>query len=383
LLLSFHFFLKEKITMKRTALAARRSGPFGRTFVAVAFLAPVLAGAQYSQHNLVSDGFVAADHVDPLLINPWGMSFSPTSPFWVADQGTSVATLYTSAGASVPLVPGVASSPTGTVFNGTSDFQVSNGTNSAASLFLFAGLDGNISGWNPGVSPNAVVGVSEAVSGAAYTGLAIQTGAAGNRLYAADFSRGAIDMFNGTFGYMGSFSDTTVDAGYSPFNVQSIGSNLFVEYAKVGADGRDQAGIGLGFVDEFDADGHLVKRIASHGALNAPWGVTLAPSNFGTFSNDLLVGNFGDGEIHAFDPNTGAFLGTLDDASGNPIVNSGLWSLHFGNGANGANANSLYFTAGLNGEHDGLFGRIDIVPEPATFGAFAIGLIALLKRKRK
>jgi uncharacterized protein (TIGR03118 family) len=344
----------------------------------------MLAAAQYSQHNLVSDGFVSADQTDSQLVNPWGISFSSSSFFWIADNHSAASTLYDGSGNKQSLVVTTPDDPTGTVFNGSSDFQISNGTASAAALFLFAHEGGTISAWSPTVTGTSTTVVADlSGSGAVYTGLAIQTGGAANRLYAANFGRGTVDMFDNAFHYIGSFTDATVDQGYAPFNVQSIGSNLFVEYAEVGPDGDEVAGAGLGFVDEFDSDGHLVRRIASHGALNAPWGVAMAPAGWGQFGGDLLVGNFGDGTINAFDPNTGTKMGTLSDIDGNPIVNDGLWGLAFGNGAHGTSTNSLYFTAGVGDEEHGLFGRIDAVPEPATLAVLGLGLAAALRRRKR
>lgn len=355
-----------------------------RALAVAAFFLPVLAAAQYSQHNLVSDGFVTADHTDLSLINPWGMAFSATSPIWTANNGTSTSTLYDGNGVKQALTVTTLNAPTGTVFNSSSDFSVTNGSASGAARFLFADEGGHISGWSSGVSATtALMAVDHSGSGASYKGLAIQTGGTGSRLYAANFARGAVDMFDGSFNYIGSFTDTTVDAGFSPFNVQSIGGNLFVTYAQLGADGDEVAGAGLGFVDEVDRDGHLIKRIASHGALNAPWGLALAPSNFGLFSNDLLVGNFGDGTINAFDPVTGAQVGTLSDVNKTQIAIDGLWGLSFGNGAANSSSNSLYFTAGPGGEQHGLFGRLDVVPEPTSLAALAAGFAVLLKRRRR
>lgn len=308
------------------------------------------------------------------------MAFSSTSFFWVANQGSSNSTLYNGSGVKQSLVVDTPFGPTGTVFNGSSDFVVSNGTASGPARFLFAHLGGVISAWNPTVDgTHALTVVDQSSSGAVFTGMAIQ----GDRLFAANFSRGAIDMYGANFNYLGSSTDTTVDPGYSPFNVQAIGSSLYVQYAKVAPNGEEEAGAGLGFVDEFDRDGHLVRRFASHGVLDAPWGVALAPSNFGQFSNALLIGNFGDGRINAFDQATGSFLGTISDASGNPIENEGLWGIAFGNGGNAGNTNSLYFNAGIGDEEHGLFGRIDAVPEPATFAVLGLGALAVLRRRRK
>ncbi len=330
--------------------------PFARIILGIVTLTSGLAGASigYVQTNLTSDVPGLAANLDTHLKNPWGMSFSLTSPFWVSDQGADVSTLYNGAGVpqalvvATPPVPGPG--PTGQVFAGGMGFTMSSG---APAVFIFSTLAGTIDAWNSGT--NAVTQFT-APDGAVYTGLAL----AGNLLYAADTRNGKIDVFNNTFQkttVSGSFTDPGVSAGFTPYNIQNVSGRLYVEYAKRNASG--------GFVGVFDVNGNLLQHISdSH--LNAPWGVTLAPSGFGKFGNDLLVGNFGDGKINVFDPGTGAFLGTVSDAKGNPLVNSGLWSLAFRGAGSGLDPNTLYFTAGINGELDGLFGAIQAIPESVT-----------------
>ena len=315
------------------------------------------AGASigYVQTNLTSDINGIAANFDPNLKNPWGVSFSNTSPFWVSDQATDVSTLYNAAGAPLALVvstpPSPGPGPTGQVFVGGMGFTLANGTGSA--IFVFSTLAGTIDAWNGGTS---AITQFAATDGAIYTGLAL----AGNNLYAADTRNGRIDVFDNTFHpttVTGNFVDPSVPAGFTPYNIQNINGNLYVEYAKFMAPG--------GYVGVFNANGVFQMHI-SDPHLNAPWGVALAPASFGKFGGDLLVGNFGDGTINAFDPGTGTYLGTVSDAKGNPLVNSGLWALDFRSATSGFDPNTLFFTAGINNQADGIFGTIQAIPETAT-----------------
>lgn len=352
---------------------------------------PAHAASFYVQHNLVTDdqsalarrGFAPADFVDPNLVNPWGVSFSATGPFWVSNNGTGTSTLYNSAGqpqtlvVTIPAPGGGTSKPTGQVFNGTSDFTLSTSPSGPA-RFLFATEDGTIAGWNGNAGTTAITMVDNSGSDAIYKGLALGSVGSNNFLYAANFHAGTVDVFNKNFTLTSTFTDSDLAlAGYAPFNIQNINGNLYVAYAEQDANREDEvAGAGLGYVDEFDTSGNLVRRIASGGTLNAPWGIALAPADFGEFSNDLLVGNFGDGHISAFDPNSGAFLGQLEDSPGNPIAIEGLWALIFGNGVNGGARDKLYFTAGIDDEAHGLFGFL-AVPEPGTVLLLSAGLPAV------
>ena len=328
----------------------------------------------YIQTNLVSDGAVTANTIDPDLKNPWGISFGPTTPFWIADNGTSLSTLYNGLGVKQGLVvsmPTTGGDPTGTVFNGTS-------ANFMGDRFLFATESGTINGWQGGTS--ALIRASP--PGAVFKGLAID----GDRIYATDFVNGIVDVFNSSYTEIsvpGKFLDPSLPSGYAPFGIQDIGGKIYVAFAKQGG-GIDEAdGPGFGYVDVFDRDGNLLQRLVSGGALNAPWGLALAPVGFGDLGGLLLVGNFGDGMINAYDPGTGAFVDSLRDSAGNPIVIDGLWGLDFGNGGTGFSSNKLYFTAGLNDENDGLFGSLEAVPEPATvlLVAAGFGLIALFRKR--
>jgi uncharacterized protein (TIGR03118 family) len=349
---------------------------------AVLSLAPqAMCDDVFSQTNLISDIPGLALTTDANLINPWGIAATATSPYWVSDQAEGVATLYNGLGtpsALVVTIPagGPPSGPTGVVSVpvNVSGFDVP-GT-STTSHFVFATLSGTITAWSSG---NTAV-TAAAVPGAVFTGLLLANNGTGNFLYAADFAiGGTIKVFDSNFSPIslpGSFTDPNLPAGYAPYNVQNVSGNLYVEYAKLGTKGA-QVGAGFGYVDVFDTNGNFIKRLVSNGPLNAPWGVALAPAGFDGFGNDVLIGNFGDGEINAFDPLTGNFIGTIDDAQGDPLLNPGLWSLQFGNGNAGSTPNTLFFSAGINNEKDGLFGSIQADPEPSTLVLLTGGLLCL------
>ena len=330
--------------------------------------------SSYSVHNLVSDGGVPADHTDPDLVNPWGLVFNPTAFVWVANAETGVATLYNGAGVkqslvvTVPTPQGGAppSHPTGIVFSGGSDFVVANGGVTGPSRFIFATEDGTISGWAPNVdATHAILKVDNSARGAIYKGLALAGNGNSHLLYATDFHHARIDVFDASFNAVtapGGFRDPRIPRGYSPFGIQNILGNLYVTYAKQDEDKADDvAGPGFGFVNVFDANGTLLRRLVRRGVLNAPWGLALAPADFGHFSNRLLVGNFGDGRVSAFDLRTGEFQGQLRRANRRAIKIDGLWALVFGNGVAGQPTSTLFFTAGPDDEQHGLYGRIDAV----------------------
>jgi uncharacterized protein (TIGR03118 family) len=344
-----------------------------------------IAHSAYQQTNLVSDIPGLALHTDPNLRNSWGTSTGPGLPIWVSDNATGVATLYDGQGnpqpgpgvhqlvVTIPAAPsggpGAAGTPDGTVFNPTPDgFAVSKNGVSAPARFLFATEDGTIAGWNPAVDPtHAVIAVDRSTvtdqagdHGAVYKGLALVSTPAGKFLYATNFRFGTIEVFDSSFHQVNSFTDPTVPPGFAPFGIHNIGGNLYVTFAKQDAAKHDDdAGPGNGFVDVFAPNGNLLQRLASQDRLNSPWAVALAPATFGAFGGDILVGNFGDGRINAFNPTTGQFLGQLRNHGG-PITISGLWGLRFPAGSLNVTPNALYFTAGINDEADGLLG--DIVP---------------------
>jgi uncharacterized protein (TIGR03118 family) len=342
---------------------------------------PIIApGSAYRVTTLISDIPGIAPVLDPLLVNPWGMAASSSSPFWIANNATSTTQLVRGdvSGAPVVLNPSPQTVnipgglPTGVVRNSTSDFQITppGGGTPAAASFIFASETGNIVAWNGSSGTTAQNVVS--MPGHTYKGLAIGSNSGGNRLYAADFANNHIDVFDGTFTsttVTGGFVDATIPAGYAPFNIQNLGGSLYVTYAKVGTGGDDEPGVGNGFVRKFNTDGVRDTGFAiNNGALNSPWGATIAPASFGIFGNALLIGNFGEGNpsIHAYNPTTGAFLGTLQDESGNGIEIDELWALQFGNGGSGGDANTLYFTAGTSEEEHGLFGKLNPTTAQAT-----------------
>jgi uncharacterized protein (TIGR03118 family) len=336
-----------------TASGGGRGGPRARGF---------------EQRNLISDIAGVARITDRNLVNPWGMAAGPTTPLWVADNGSDVSTLYRGAvdgsiPAIVPLVVGIpGGAPTGVVFNPTSGFVVHNGPASAPANFIFDSEAGLVTAWSQRVPPPTQAQTVATTPGAIYKGLAIATTRKhGTLLYAADFHGAKIDVFDDHFAPVtlpGAFVDRGLPAGYGPFNVQELAGRLYVSYAKQDANAEDEvAGAGLGFVDVYSTRGHLLKRLVSQGALNAPWGLVLAPHRFGGFGGDLLVGNFGDGKIHAYDPRSGRFEGELSNTDGNPIQIDGLWALRFGNGTFGT-PDRLLFTAGIGDEGHGLLGEI-------------------------
>jgi len=341
-----------------------------------------IAAAQATEFRvikLVSDTGGAA-HSDANLINPWGLASSPSSPFWVANNGTGTSTLYDTTGTPQPLVVTVnpsGAAPTGLVFNGnTADFHVTDGGKTGAAVFIFAGEDGTISGWAPSVATDhTIVAVPNATREVIYKGLAIGSSAGAQFLYATDFHNGMVEQFDSGFNPVRSFTDPTVAAGYAPFGTRVLGGHLFVTYALQDADGEDDvAGAGNGYVDEFNLDGTFVRQLVSQGGeVNSPWGLDIAPSSFGEFAGDLLVGNFGDGTISAFDLTTGMFDGRLLGTDGNPIVLGDLWALLNGNGGRGGDRDKVYFTAGVSDEAHGLFGALAPVPEPGSWALMLCG----------
>ena len=337
-------------------------------FVACALLPGVAqagGATRYRQTNLVSNIPGLARLTDPNLVNPWGMAAGPKTPLWVADNGADVATLYQDAVSALPLVVSIPDgAPTGQVFNPTNGFVVKSGTSSGPAMFIFASENGDITGWNKNVPPPAPSTQAQPAvhtPNAVYKGLAMASSGGKTYLYATDFHDNRIDVFDSNFApatLSGNFTDPGLPAGFAPFGIQAFGNRLYVSYAMQDADAHDDVrGAGNGFVDVFTSSGHMVKRLITRGALNSPWGMVIAPRGFGSLSRDLLVGNFGNGLINAYDPSTGSFRGTLLGPGRQPIRNDGLWGLRFGNGVTGS-PRTLLFTAGIDDESDGLFGEI-------------------------
>jgi len=320
---------------------------------------------------LVSDGVVPAAHIDANLKNPWGVAFNPKGFVWVADNGTNVATLYDGNGLPQSLVVTIpdgkngSASPTGIVFNGTQSFTVSENGKSGVAAFIFAGEGGTITAWAPAVGPtNAFVMYDDGTGGAVYKGLALVAMNGNNFLYATDFHNNKIDVFDTNFTKVampGAFTDPAMPVGFAPFGIQAIGSNLFVTYAMQDAVKHDDvAGAGLGMLDVYDTAGNLKRRFATGGSLNAPWGIAQAPGNFGSMSGAILIGNFGNGTINAFNASSGQSMGPLTGPNGSPIVEHGVWGIAFGNDLSNQPSNTLFFAAGPNDEADGVYGRIDL-----------------------
>ena len=404
---------------------------FGALALVVLFSGATLqsARAQYAQTNLASSIPGLANFLDPQLVNPTGMAFTLTSPIWIANQDAGSASLHQGNGNGVLGLPfiTVTGSPTGAVSNPNSSsgnnpaFFVTDGTHTAPSIFLFATTSGQIQGWSPSVGPQppnfnqgTETGFTSPTAGAMYTGLAVatslnQANLPAPLLYATDFHNATINAINGSFTSAtlpGNFTDPNLPAGYAPFNIANLNGKLFVSYAQQNTGATSEVpGVGNGLIDVFNLDGTLNGRLVSNGGLlNEPWGMAIAPSTFGQFAGDLLVGNHGDGTIDAFDPITGTLLGELKDAQGNPIINVNLWALAFDSGAPGSgfDPNGLFFTStptdiiDFNGqifdETAGLFGELSpttasATPLPAALPLFGSGLGAMgllgWRRKRK
>jgi uncharacterized protein (TIGR03118 family) len=357
--------------------------PLSFLVIAVALAATPIAShaVQVSVDNLVTDDPAAnaAQITDAGLVNAWGISYSPTSPFWVSSNGGASSMLYhvdpaTQATTKVALtvaIPG-AGNVTGQVFNAGGAGQFN------GNAFLFVSEDGTVSGWRGSLGTTAE---PLAAANGIFKGAAFASVGGNSYLYTADFGRGSIDVFKGNVGaanLTGSFTDSALPSGYVPFNVQTLAGSLFVTYARRDGSSTDEtAGAGFGFVDRYDLQGNLIGRVASGGVLDAPWGLAIAPASFGTLAGSLLVGNFGDGHINAYDLATDSFIGQLKGADGKAIDIDGLWALSVGNDGGAGSSQSLYFTAGPGDESHGVFGVMQVVPEPKGVAMLAAGLLLL------
>jgi uncharacterized protein (TIGR03118 family) len=361
--------------MQVTFFATRRSRSAQRPsrFISLSILASACiavlafateAWAGYAATNLVSDIPGAARRTDFNLVNPWGIAVGSSGTIWVANNGTGTSTLYDQTGVPQDLVVTIPPSatnteganPTGIVFNSGTGFVVSENGLSGPSVFIFVGEDGSISGWSPTVATDhAIIAVDDGEEGSVYKGAALGESSSGLRLFVTNFSEGKVSIYTDTFAEIEddeAFVDPDVPTDYSPFGIENINGLIYVTYAKRDRDGEDDVpGPGHGFLAVFDADGNLISHLASRGPLNSPWGLALAPDDFGNFSGALLVGNFGDGEIHGYDPTTGAFLGTMQKPDKTPLRLDELWALH-------TIGNTVFFTAGIVEEEHGLFGVI-------------------------
>jgi uncharacterized protein (TIGR03118 family) len=342
----------------------------------------LLSTSAFAVTNLVSDQAGVALIQDTDLVNAWGIALPPTGGnFWVAAAGTGKALVYSGDVNGSPFlknelvvsIPGGA--PTGQVFNGTGDFAVSSGGGGGPALFILSTEAGLITGWNPNAPPpplSTVAQVGATTSGAVYKGVTIANNGSANFIYAANFSQHKIDVFDTTFDpatLSGTFNDPKVPDDYAPFNIQNLNGRLYVTYAKPDEEGEDDVpGHGHGFVAVFDTNGNLIKHLVSHGQLDSPWGLAIAPSNFGKFAGDLLVGNFGDGRIHAYDADKGKYVGVLKGQNHKPIQIDGLWGLALGNGVSAGDSNALYFSAGPDDEAHGLFGKVTVVSANKAHG---------------
>jgi uncharacterized protein (TIGR03118 family) len=328
--------------------------------------------AGVTQTNLTSDGSVPASVTDPHLVNAWGMSFAPGGPWWLSDNGTGLTTLYSGVGAIAPLVVTIPppagqtghSSPTGQVYNNTAAFVATKAGKSGPSLFLFATEDGTISGWSPSVDlTNAVTLIDNSASHAIYKGLALATSNGKPMLLATNFHAGVVEVYDGSLNLVTSFRDAGLQHVFAPFNVAVLDGKIYVSYARQRFNRKDDwAAPGNGMVEQVDITGKVLRRVQVRGPLNSPWGMALAPSTWGAYAGALLVGNFGDGRVTAFNLTTRKLLGQLTTPAGVPIAIPGLWGLTVGNGGLAGPTDSLFFTAGPGGESGGLFGSLTFAP---------------------
>ena len=354
------------------AAATPTPNPYGTTPTPTPAPSVPVAGSAFKETVVVSDGSVPAPNTDANLRNGWGVAFNPNGFVWVANEGSNTSTLYDGNGVvqslvvTIPAGSNGAAGPTGIVFNGSTDFAVSAGGGTGAAPFIFASEAGTISGWSPSVlATAAVTAYDDGAGGAVYKGLALASANGQQFIYATDFKNNKVDVFDKNFAKVtlpgGQFKDPALPTGYAPFGIQAVDNKIYVTFAVQAASGKVQTnGAGNGAVDVFDTSGNLFKEIAVSTNLNSPWGIALAPTDFGAFSNDLLIGNFGDGTINAYNPDTGAFIGQLKHADGSVLTLPGIWGMAFGNGKSAQPANTLFYASGPKGKTTGAYGRIDL-----------------------
>lgn len=345
----------------------------------------------FSQTALVSNvtGTVAL-RTDANLVNPWGIVMTGTAPVWISNNRTQTSTLYDGAGVARATVVSFAASPTGAPFGptgivgntATPNFAITSAGKTAAPNFIFSGEGGMIAGWSPTVDATHGIAMYTDAAGAVYKGLAIATNAGQPYLYATDFKNAKVDVFNGSYvrqtrsATVFTFADPSIPAGYAPYGIQAVANGtggatqIYVSYARQLAPANvvESAGPGQGYVDIYDTNGQLIKQLIAGGALNAPWGLAVAPTDFGTLGKTLLVGNFGDGRINGYDAATGVFIGSINNAAGVPLTAFGLWGMAFGNDANNQPHQTLFYAAGSNGQAGGTYGRIDLGATPPVIG---------------
>jgi uncharacterized protein (TIGR03118 family) len=371
---AFHCFSEEN-SMTRSSIPARRLALATAIAAALglgAFGPEALAGGRpsnsYVVRVLVGDSAnIQAENIDPDLVNPWGIAMSPTGFAWVSDNGTGLSTIYDGNGikqglvVTIPGVGGAAGTPDGILYNASTDFKVTENGKSGAAAFIFSSEDGNISGWSPSVDQaNAIIAYQNPNAGV-YKGIAMASTSSGNRLYATDFHNAHVDVFDASFNPIsvpGNFVDPVLPKGFAPFGIANIGGMLYVTFTKQDAAKHDDVP-GRGVVDIFDTDGNLMRRGAAQAGLSSPWGVAMAPSDFGHYSNRLLVSNFGSGQISAYDPKTGHFLGYVRNTDGTKFKVPGLWGISFGNDSWNQPHNALLWSAGPDHEAHGAYGRLD------------------------
>lgn len=325
-----------------------------------------ITNTTFVQRNLVADiPSYGAVTIDPSLVNAWGLAFGPDGALWVANNGTGTATFYSQAGAKLPptiaipsAIEGEAGVPTGMIYNASPDFVIpgtGSGPTVGAAQMILAGEDGTISAWNANAGSTAVLVADRSAEGAVYKGIATGLNGDAMFLYLTNFKGNSIDVFDAGFHFVSSFTDATIPAGYAPFGIQNIANRLYVTYAKQKGPNNedDEPGVGNGFVDVFTPAGELLRRFASRGSLNSPWAIAVAPAGFGKFGGDILIGNFGDGTIGAYDPISGALIEILRAPGGAPLSIPGLWALAFP-----AGSSTLFFTAGPADETHGLVGTL-------------------------